>query len=81
MQIVSYTAARNELSKTMERVCNEHTPVLITRANHPPVVMISLEDYASMEETNYLMKSPVNAKRLINSINQIEEMISGELKK
>ena len=81
MQVLSYTAARNELSKTMEKVCDEHTPVVITRANHPPVVMISLEDYSSMEETTHLMKSPANAKRLINSINEIEKMIDSESKK
>ncbi len=81
MQVISYTAARNELSKTMEKVCDEHSPVVITRANHSPVVMISLEDYSSMEETNYLMKSPANAKRLINSINEIETMISTNSKK
>lgn len=59
----------------MEKVCDEHTPVVITRANHPPVAMISLEDYSSMEETTHLMRSAANAKRLVDSINEIENMV------
>ncbi|MTW20613.1 type II toxin-antitoxin system Phd/YefM family antitoxin [Allochromatium palmeri] len=72
MDAISYTAARANLSKTMERVCNDHTPVIITRKSESPVVMISLEDYQSMEETAYLLRSPANARRLLDSIAQLE---------
>ena len=51
----SATAARTNLAKTMEKVCNDHDPVFITRKGKPPVVMLSLEDYQSMEETAYLV--------------------------
>jgi antitoxin YefM len=72
MDAISYTAARANLSKTMERVCNDHTPVIITRKSESPVVMISLEDYQSMEETAYLLRSPANARRLLASIAELE---------
>ena len=55
MDAISYTAARANLAKTMEKVCNDHDPVIITRKRESPVVMLSLEDYQSMEETAYLV--------------------------
>ena len=58
MDAISYTAARANLAKTMEKVCNDHDPVIITRKRESPVVMLSLEDYQSMEETCLLYTSP-----------------------
>ncbi|MFT4927414.1 MAG: antitoxin YefM [Phenylobacterium sp.] len=72
MDAISYTAARANLSSTMEKVCNDHSPVIITRKSEDPVVMMSLEDYNAMEETNYLLRSPANAKQLIESIAELE---------
>jgi len=72
MDAISYTTARANLSKTMEKVCNDHAPVIITRKSEPPVVMISLEDYQAMEETTYLLRSPANARRLLESIAELE---------
>lgn len=74
MQAMSYTAARGNLAKTMRRVCVDHDPVIITRKKSEAVVMISLEDYESLCETNYLLQSPANAQRLFESI---EELNSG----
>lgn len=68
MKSLSYTAVRNNLAKTMGQVCEDHSPVLITRKGESAVVMISLEDYHSLEETAYLLRSPKNAKRLMVSI-------------
>lgn len=76
MNVISYTLARKEFSKTMEEVCHSHSPVVITRANTEPVVMLSLEDFNSMQETSYLLKSPENAKRLSSSIDEVEKMIA-----
>jgi len=81
MHVISYTAARKELSKTMEEVCHSHTPIIITRANTEPVVMMSLEDFNSLQETSYLLRSPENASRLSESIDEIEEMIAHKSKK
>jgi len=68
MDAISYTAARANLSKTMEKVCNDHDPIIITRKRESPVVMLSLADYQAMEETAYLLRSPANAQNLLESI-------------
>ncbi len=70
MENISYTAIRKDLAKTMDRVCEDHTPLVITRQNAKPVVMLSLEDYESWEETMYLLRSPANAAALMESIAQ-----------
>ncbi len=72
MDAISYTAARANLAKTMEKVCNDHSPVIITRKSESPVVVISLEDYQALEETAYLLRSPANARRLLESIAELE---------
>ena len=73
MKALSYTAARANLAQTMESICDDHEPVVITRKNERSVVMLSLEDYESLEETAYLLRSPKNMKRLIESISQLED--------
>lgn len=72
MNAISYTAARENLASTMDRVCADHSPVIITRNRDQSVVMLSLEDYESLEETAYLMRSPANAKRLLEGIEALE---------
>jgi antitoxin YefM len=56
----------------MEQVCDDHTPVIITRKNQRSVVMMSLEVYQALEETAYLLRSPKNARRLLASIAELE---------
>ena len=72
MNAISYTAARENLASTMDRVCADHSPVIITRNRDQSVVMLSLEDFESLEETAYLMRSPANAKRLLEAIHALE---------
>jgi len=72
MDAISYTTARANLAKTMEKVFKDHHPVIITRKREPPVVMLSLEDYQSMEETAYLLRSTANARHLLESIAELE---------
>jgi len=72
VRALSYTAARANLAKTMESICDDHEPVVITRKNERSVVMLSLEDYESLEETAYLLRSPKNMKRLLESVSQLE---------
>jgi antitoxin YefM len=72
MDVLPYSQARSNLAKTMDKVCDDHTPVIITRKNQRSVVMISLEDYESLEETAYLLRSPRNARRLLESIAELE---------
>ena len=73
MKALSYTALRRTLAKTMEKVCDDHEPIVITRKSEGAVVMLSLEDYESLQETTYLLRSPKNLKRLVESIAQIEQ--------
>ena len=73
MNTISYTAVRANLSKTMEKVCNDHAPIIITRKRESPVVMLSLEDYQAMEETTYLLRSPANARNLLESMAALDE--------
>ena len=72
MRAISYTSARNNLARTMKKVCEDHDPVIITRKNCEAVVMISLDDYEALNETAYLLQSPKNAKRLLESIEELE---------
>ena len=72
MQSISYTTARGNLAKTMEKVCQDHAPIAITRKGEGAVVMISMEDYQSLEETAYLLRSPKNTQRLISAIADLE---------
>jgi antitoxin YefM len=69
---ITYTAARENLASTINRVCEDHAPVVITRNRDQAVVMMSLAEYESLQETAYLLRSPANAKRLIESIEALE---------
>lgn len=72
MNAISYTAARENLASTMDKVCADHTPIIITRNRDQSVVMLSLENYEALEETAYLIRSPANAMRLLKSIQALE---------
>lgn len=68
MNTITYSAARASLASTMDKVCQDHEPTIITRSGQQAVVMLSLEDYKSLEETSYLLRSPKNAQRLLSSV-------------
>lgn len=72
MDAITYTRAREHLAETMDKVCDDHAPVIIARKNRRSVVMLSLEDYEAIEETAYLLRSPKNARRLLESIAQLQ---------
>jgi antitoxin YefM len=72
MGTISYTEAREQLARTMDRVCDDREPVIITRQKQRSVVMLSLEDYESLAETAYLLKSRANARRLLSATQQLE---------
>ena len=69
---ITYTAARENLASTIDRVCEDHAPVVITRNRDQAVVMLSLSEYESLEETAHLLRSPAHARRLVRSIEQLE---------
>lgn len=72
MDTLNYSSLRNNLAGVLDKVNDDHTPIIITRQNGKAAVIISLEDFNSYEETFYLMKSPKNALRLQEAINEIE---------
>lgn len=71
MNAIPYAHARNHLAETMDKVCDDHDPVIITRKRRGSVVMMSLEDYQALEETAYLFRSPRNGRRLVESIAEL----------
>ncbi len=73
MKSKTYTEAREKLSDLIEKVCEDHDPLIITKRRDRAVVMMSLEDYESLKETTYLLRSPRNARRLLESIKELEE--------
>ena len=72
MNAISYTAARENLASTMDKVCEDHAPIIITRNRDQAVVMMSLQDYEALEETAYLLKNHKNAKRIMSAIAQLD---------
>ena len=72
MKSITYTAARENLASTINRVCEDNAPVVITRNRDQAVVMLSLAEYESLQETAHLLRSPANAKRLLKSIESLE---------
>lgn len=72
MDTLSYSAFRARLAGTLDKVNEDHKPVLITRQNGKPAVVMSLEDFHAYEETAYLMASPRNAQRLNQAIAEVE---------
>lgn len=71
MDAIPYTTLRSNLAKEMDRVCADHAPIIVTRKASASVVMMSLEDYEALEETAHLLRSPKNARRLLESIAEL----------
>jgi antitoxin YefM len=78
MQAVSYSEARSNFAAMLDRVNADRAPLLITRQGGKPAVLISLEDYDSLDETAYLLRNPANAKALRSAIERLD---AGEGKK
>ena len=72
MDTINYSTLRSNLASVLDKVNDDHNPVLVTRQNGKPAVILSLEDFKSFEETAYLMASPVNAQRLNQAIAEVE---------
>jgi antitoxin YefM len=72
MKTMNYTESRARYAEVLDGVANDREEVIITRAGHDPVVIVSLEDYESLRETAYLMRSPANARRLLDAMERLE---------
>jgi len=73
MEFITLSTFRRDLSQVRDKVNDDHTPLLITRRNGKPVVIMSAEDFRAYEETAYLMASPRNAERLDEAVAEIQE--------
>jgi antitoxin YefM len=72
VRTMTYTESRAKYAETLNAVVDDREEVVITRAGHDPVVIVSLEDYESLKETAYLLRSPENARRLLAAIDRLE---------
>jgi antitoxin YefM len=75
MDAISSSIARANLASTMDRVCEDQEPHIITRNGQRSVVMLSLDDCKAPEETAYLLRSPTSARRLLSAMRQL---VAGE---
>jgi antitoxin YefM len=72
MKTISFSESRKHYAETLDSVVNDREEVVVTRAGREPVVIVSLDDYESLKETAYLLQSPVNAARILRSIQELE---------
>ncbi|MEU4115038.1 type II toxin-antitoxin system prevent-host-death family antitoxin [Kitasatospora sp. NPDC028055] len=72
MRTMTYSESRARYAEVLNAVTDDREEIVITRAGHEPVVIVSLEDYQSLKETAYLLRSPANARRLLASIEELE---------
>ncbi|MET8883068.1 type II toxin-antitoxin system Phd/YefM family antitoxin [Streptomyces rubiginosohelvolus] len=72
MRTMTYTESRAKYAETLSAVVNDREEVVVTRAGHEPVVIVALDEYESLKETAYQLRSPENARRLLASIDRLE---------
>lgn len=72
MRTMSYTESRARYAEVLDSVTEDREEVVITRAGHEPVVIVSLSDFEALRETAYLMRSPANARRLLDAMERLE---------
>ena len=72
MQSLTVSETRANLKSVLDRVVADKAPIAITRQKGEGVVMISQSEWESIEETLYLLRSPANAKRLLESIAELD---------
>jgi antitoxin YefM len=72
MKTMNYTESLARYAEVLDSVVDDREEVVIARAGHEPVVIVSLADFESLRETAYLMRSPANARRLLDSMERLE---------
>ena len=72
MKIVTEKDAAATLPSLADMACESHEPVFIARDGREPVVLVSLRDYESRNDTEYLLSSSVNAARLMDAVAAFE---------
>jgi antitoxin YefM len=72
IDVITYTALRENLAKVMDEVCDANSHVVVTRQNARSVVVMSYEEFRSWEETLHLLRSPANAERLMSAVTELD---------
>ena len=72
METMSYSAFRSDLASAIDRVNEDHVPIVITRKSSTSGVLVSLDDWRSIQETLYLLSNPANASRLLSSVERVK---------
>lgn len=72
MRTMGYSESRRRYAEVLDAVVDDREEIVITRAGHESAVIVSLDEYQSLKETAYLMRSPANARRLLESIERLE---------
>lgn len=73
MRTLNYTTARQTLATAIDKVVDDHTPLVITKGSDKAVVMMSLDDWNAWQETMYLLRNPANAERLLGAVRDFDE--------
>ncbi|MDG4864078.1 type II toxin-antitoxin system prevent-host-death family antitoxin [Streptomyces sp. T-3] len=73
MRTMTYTESRAKYAETLNAVVDDREEVIVTRAGREPVVIVALDEYESLKETAYLLRSPENARRILQSIADLED--------
>lgn len=72
MKTMTYTESRARYAEVLDGVVQDREEVVITRSGHDPVVILSLAEYESLKETAHLLRSPANARRLLDAMQRLE---------
>ena len=72
MKTMSYSESRAHYAEVLSAVVDNQEEIVITRAGHESVVIVSLDEYESLKETAYLLRSPANARRILQAIERLD---------
>lgn len=73
MQAITFNQAIKDFASFMDCVSDNHEPLIITGENRKAVVLMSLEDFNAWQETEYLIRSPANARDLLQAVEEIAQ--------
>lgn len=72
MKTMTYTESRANYAQVLDSAVEDLEEVVITRTGREPAVILSLAEYQSLKETAHLLRSPANARKLLNAIDELE---------
>jgi antitoxin YefM len=75
IDVVTYSHARQNFKEVMDRATDDHMPVVISRRDGKPAVLVSLEDWNGMQETAYLLGNEANRSALLESLSQADRLL------